>query len=146
MPKIDRNILRILDANLNRAKEGLRVCEDTLRFAFNSEKLTKDLKEARHKISDILKLLNINLSEFLKERDILRDVGKINFSVELKRKDISDVFFANLQRIKESIRVLEEFSKLLNKKAAVEFKKIRYRIYQLEKEAIKKFPALFNPR
>lgn len=146
MPKINKQILRVLDANFNRTKEGLRVCEDTLRFAFSAEQLTKSFRAIRHDISDAFKQLNIGFSEFLEERDILKDVGKKNILAELKRKNISDIFFANMQRLKESIRVLEEFSKLINKNAAAEFKKIRYKIYQLEKEAIKKVTSLSNPR
>ncbi len=146
MPKIDKKIIRVLDANFNRTKEGLRVCEDILRFVFDAKNLSQSLKQVRHQISDNLNHLAISFSQLLKERNILKDVGKSSFDIELKRKDISDLFLANMQRAKESIRVLEEFSKLINQKAAVNFKKIRYRVYQLEKEAVKKFPALFNLR
>lgn len=144
MPKINKQVLRILDANLNRAKEGLRVCEDTLRFIFNSQGLTKEFKIIRHRISEGTRLLDIKIYELLNERDILGDIGKINLKPELNRKNISDIFFANLQRVKESLRVLEEFSKLVNRKASAEFKKIRYKVYEVEKKIIKRFPTLFN--
>jgi thiamine-phosphate pyrophosphorylase len=146
LPKIDKKIFRILDANFNRAKEGLRVCEDIVRFSFNSVKLSEGLKNLRHNITDSLKLLNIKLANLLSERDASKDVGRKSFRVELKRKNISDIFTANLQRAKESVRVLEEFSKLINQKAAVNFKEIRYKIYQLEKEASKKFSSLSHLR
>ncbi len=145
MPKIDNRILRVLDANFNRSKEALRVCEDILRFVFDSEKISLGLKETRHQVSDNLNLLAINFSQLLRERNVLEDVGRKSFVIELKRKDVRDLFLANMQRAKESIRVLEEFSKLINQKAAVNFKKIRYRVYQFEKEAVKKFPSLSNP-
>ncbi len=146
MQKINKNILRVIDANFNRAKEAIRVCEDISRFIFNSKGLTQSFKAVRHNISENVKLLNIELKNLLAERDILKDVGKKNFSLEFRRKNVADIFFANIQRLKESIRVLEEFSKLMNKKAAVNFKKIRYKIYQFEKEAIKKISTLSNPR
>lgn len=146
MPKIERNIFRILDANFNRAKEGLRVCEDIVRFVFNSKNLATNFKVIRHKVSATLRLLNINLNDFLEERDILKDVGRKSFSLELKRKNIPDIFLANIQRAKESIRVLEEFSKLISQKAAINFKQIRYKIYQLEKETLKKFSTLSHLR
>lgn len=146
MQKIDKQILRVLDANFNRSKEAFRVCEDILRYAFNTASLTTKLKSLRHQVSNTAKLLNIELCDLLNERDILKDVGKKNSSSEFKRSDIPDIFFANMQRLKESMRVLEEFSKLLNKKAAADFKIIRYKIYQYEKEAIKKISALSNFR
>ncbi|MDP2938874.1 MAG: thiamine-phosphate pyrophosphorylase [Candidatus Omnitrophota bacterium] len=146
MQKIDKKIFRVLDANFNRTREGLRVCEDILRFVFNSKTLATEFKIIRHKVSSCLVQLNINLFKFLEQRDTLRDVGRKSFSIELKRKNIADIFFANIQRAKESIRVLEEFSKLINKKAAVNFKALRYKIYKLEKEAIKRFLTLSHLR
>lgn len=146
MQRINKDILRVLDANFNRAKEAIRVCEDILRFNCNCADITKGFKVVRHQISRSLKLLGFKEMDFLAKRNIIKDVGKPNFSLEFRRSSIADIFFANVSRIKESIRVMEEFSKLINKRAAADFKKLRYRIYQLEKETIKKFPTLSNPR
>lgn len=71
----------------------------------------------------------------MKSRDVKRDVGKKTAYRESKRKDIADVFYANIERVKESLRVLEEVSKLLDKKISQHFKKIRFRVYELEKKA-----------
>jgi len=71
--------------------------------------------------------------DLLKERKSLSDIGKDIYIHELKRKDYRDIFYANMQRVKESLRVLEEFSKLLNSNCAKRFKKIRYNIYEIEK-------------
>jgi hypothetical protein len=65
---------------------------------------------------------------------------------ELKRSSVEDIFRANIQRVKESIRVLEEFSKLINKQAAIGFKKMRYRLYEIEKKALKKVSTLSHFR
>lgn len=140
-----KGINRIIDANINRAKEGLRVCEEITRFIFDNRTLTGEFKKIRHKLDVILKKLPPLLS-LLKERESLRDVGKDIYIHELKRKNYQDIFFANIQRIKESLRVLEEFSKLRNIKVAVEFKKIRYRIYEVEKKVIKKISSLCSRR
>jgi thiamine-phosphate pyrophosphorylase len=70
----------------------------------------------------------------LKERKSLQDVGRRIYINELKRNSYQDIFFANIQRVKESIRVLEEFSKLKNVNAAIKFKEIRYGIYEIEKK------------
>jgi len=137
--KIDQKILRIIDANINRLKEGLRVCEDAVRFGLDSSRLTLGFKEVRHRLSVALKILRINTKDLLSSREIRKDVGKPSIPSELLRRNFQEVFQANLQRIKESVRVLEEFSKVYDQKAAQYFKNIRYRIYHLEKEIFKKF-------
>jgi thiamine-phosphate pyrophosphorylase len=124
---------RIIDANINRAKEGLRVCEEIVRFILNSAGLTSQFKQIRHRI-DLLSKRIASRALLIKERHSLSDVGQDIYANELKRKDIPDIFFANIQRVKESVRVLEEFSKLKDIKIALELKKLRYRIYELEKK------------
>ncbi len=137
------SIGRVIDANLNRAKEGLRVCEEISRFILNNQFLATNLKKIRHKIDDIAKGL-LPKSILLTCRDSLKDIGRDILVNELKRNDINDLFAANIQRVKESIRVLEEFSKLLNKECAVRFKKLRYILYDIEKKSAKKIAALSN--
>jgi thiamine-phosphate pyrophosphorylase len=135
---------RIIDANINRAKEGLRVCEEIARFIINSRSLTSDFKKIRHEVESTVKRLPSPLMDLLKERKSLTDVGKNIYANELERRDTRDIFYANIQRAKESIRVLEEFTKLINIKCAVSFKKIRYNIYEIEKRTAKKITALYN--
>lgn len=139
------NIRRIIDANINRAKEGLRVSEEITRFILNDRQLTSAFKKIRHRIDAILKRLPGGII-LLRERQSLKDVGRHLYVKELERKNYQDIFFANIQRVKESIRVLEEFSKLINKKAAIQFKKIRYSIYEIEKKTAKKFSPLRHLR
>lgn len=139
----NKKIFRLIDANLNRAKEGLRVIEDILRFIADDKKLTAKTKKIRHSITGY-----INKSGFpqkiLLERQILKDVGRETISSELKRKNISDIFMANIQRVKESIRVLEEFFKLTDNDTSKKFKGLRYKLYHLEKEAVEKITILCN--
>ena len=126
---------RIIDANINRAKEGLRVCEEVSRFILESRSLSAGFKEIRHNIDAAVKALT-DRRELLAQRDSIKDVGlKIYLRKEFRRSSYQDVFFANIQRVKESIRVLEEFSKLEYIKAAFAFKKIRYDVYEIEKKA-----------
>jgi len=129
-------IYRVIDANINRLKEGLRVCEEITRFILDNYNLTSEFKKIRHKAEVILKYLPRN-TELFKERESLGDVGRKIYINELKRRNYQDIFFANMQRAKESIRVLEEFSKLINKDIAVKFKRLRYNIYELEKKSLK---------
>lgn len=125
-------INRILDANLNRASEGLRVCEEITRFILENHAETLYLKRIRHEIRSLAKALRARI-DLIKERNALKDIGKNIYANELKRKNIMDIFLANIQRAKESIRVLEEFSKLTDIRIAIQFKKIRYNIYGIEK-------------
>ena len=145
MPSKSKIINRIIDANINRAKEGLRVCEEITRFILNSAALTAEFKKLRHRIDSILKELPDRLM-LLKERSSLNDVGKNIYANELKRKNYQEIFFANIQRVKESVRVLEEFTKLQNSRLAIKFKEIRYRIYEIEKRVAKKIPSLRRHR
>jgi thiamine-phosphate pyrophosphorylase len=137
---------RIIDANTNRAKEGLRVCEEIARFILNSYKLTSELKKVRHKIDSLIKGLSLAIADLVKSRESRLDIGKNIYINELKRGNLTDVFFANMQRVKESIRVLEEFSKLKSANSAVAFKKIRYEIYEIEKKITQKISSLPDNR
>jgi len=141
LPNISKTkvIYRVIDANINRLKEGLRVCEEITRFILDNRRLTFEFKKIRHKIDAILSRLPENI-ELFKERRSDSDVGRKIYVNELKRENYQDIFFADIQRVKESIRVLEEFTKLIDKRIAVKFKKLRYDIYELEKKVAKIIP------
>src|SRR3989338_7687649 len=109
-----RGVLRILDANFNRSREGLRVCEEITRFVLRDGALTRALKESRHAVSRCLKRLPVSAAEFLSARDVRADVGKGPSRLEARRKDFLGLFLANAERAKESLRVLEETSKLID--------------------------------
>ena len=137
-------LLRIIDANLNRSLEGLRVCEDIARFALNERSLSGYFKASRHKVGKLAKRIYAGKKALLKARNVKRDVGKKTTGPESKRKNMGDVFRANIQRVKESLRVLEEVSKILDKKISHDFKKIRFRIYELEKKSRIALEALLH--
>jgi len=120
--------LRLLDANLNRLREGIRVVEDIYRYIFNDKKTTIILKSLRHNSRiDIYK-------ELLDSRDIENDILKISTQSELNRIDLNSILIANFKRAQESARVLEEFGKLINIETSEKFKTIRYKLYHLEKK------------
>jgi thiamine-phosphate pyrophosphorylase len=137
----NNNINRIIDANLNRAKEGLRVCEEVARFILDNYKFTVQLKAARHKINSLGGKV-FPTDKLLKQRRVQEDVGRLNCCGELKRSNCRDIFWANIQRVKESLRVLEEFSKLIDCRVALGFKQLRYKVYEIEKESFKKISNL----
>ena len=134
---IKDKVLRIIDANINRATEGLRVAEDIVRFVLDDGKLTSKLKNVRHEIVRSLKNVRCPLrSEASEMRDVKGDVGAgRSTKSEGRRKNILDVFIANIKRAEESIRVFEELSKLYNIKLGPKFKKIRFELYDIEQKA-----------
>ena len=139
-------IFRAIDANFNRCREGLRVCEDLVRFILNDKNLTRRLKTLRHDVEDILNGAPQFKKILLSSRDVGSDVGKEKSAVEVRRKNARDIFDANIERSKESVRALEEFFKLADKKTAARFQDIRFRIYNLEKDAFEKLETLRNIR
>ena len=70
------SINRIIDANINRAKEGLRVCEEITRFLLDDRKLTAEFKRLRHAIDGIVKKMPLSLSTLLNQRRSAGDVGE----------------------------------------------------------------------
>ncbi|MFH1063220.1 MAG: thiamine-phosphate pyrophosphorylase [Candidatus Omnitrophota bacterium] len=136
---------RLLDANANRLKEGLRVLEDITRFIIDDSRLTGQFKKIRHAVTACLKSNKLTApARIIKKRQIQTDVGKKTIVSELERKNIADIFLANCQRVKESIRVLEECMKLFDRKTAQRFKSMRYSIYHLEKRSIEKIVKICN--
>ena len=132
----EKNILRIVDANLNRLKEGLRVCEDTARFVLNDTKATKELKAIRHNVNKSIERLGYK--QLVAARCVETDVGKRDKKSEFSRRTTSDIFYANAQRCKDSIRVLEEYAKLLDTTSAKQLKRLRYAFYVIEKRMVSK--------
>lgn len=140
----DKGILRVIDANFNRCKEGLRVIEDIFRFIFPNDFLRKKIRQIRHSLDNIAE--EKILKDAILSRDSKKDLGRNIDHLELKRKDSLDILYINFQRAKESLRVLEEFFKLIIPKRVSAIKKIRYEIYTFEKETLRLRPSLYNPR
>jgi hypothetical protein len=130
---IDRPTLRIADANFNRAKEGLRVCEDICRFALGKIVLTKKFSGLRHRLTQTLKASRFSRARLLMARDTGRDPGR-NLILGPKRKGLETVFVANIQRAKEATRVLEEITKPWDPGASRALQRLRFKIYALEKK------------
>jgi thiamine-phosphate pyrophosphorylase len=122
------SILRIIDAKLNRCREGLRVIEDGLRFVLNDSFLYKKIRRIRHNVD---KILRNSYGELIKERNSFDDSGRQ--MPESSKKELADIIIANFKRTQESLRVLEEYSKTLFPKTSANFKKQRYAAYDIEK-------------
>ncbi len=129
--------VRILDANLNRGREGLRVVEDVVRFVLDDAALAARIKTIRHEVTSLVHQLPLDELELLNARDSEGDVGmNLNCASEDLRPDLSQIASANIHRSQEAMRVLEELSKLYDDSVALRFKKLRFQIYELEKEIL----------
>lgn len=134
-----QKIYRIIDANLNRSREGLRVCEEIARFVLDDRTLTKEFKTLRHRITNSIRYYPAQIKDIISTRDLEKDVGRARNPLESKRCDWKEISLANLERVKESLRVLEEFSKLIDKKIADRFKRFRFKAYDIEKRLTARF-------
>jgi len=129
----NQKIYRIIDANLNRSREGLRVVEDFARFVLSNDKISSEIKKQRHKIDRIARTV---YSQLVSSRNSKNDVFRR--TKEPRKKNGFSVVVSNIKRVEESLRVLEEFSKIISASAGSKFKKIRFKIYDIEKEIVKK--------
>ena len=122
----NKNTLRLIDANLNRLREGIRVVEDIFRYIYNDKETSSKLKSLRH-----LSRLE-NYVQLLETRDIKNDVLRESITSEQNRNNLYSILIANFKRAQESSRVLEEFCKLDSIEDSENFKYIRYELYNLE--------------
>jgi len=144
---------RIIDANANRAREGLRVLEDIARFALDDAKLSAELKSLRHDLRAAFDSLPIDKAMLLSSRDTDGDVGTaISTPAEYARTGLRDVALAAASRLTEALRSIEEAAKVLTplanvpsagstvdaRNAAAKFESLRYRAYTTEKSLILK--------
>jgi thiamine-phosphate pyrophosphorylase len=130
-------VMRIIDENMNRLAEGLRVLEDMARMVLNDGELTQQLKTLRHNL--IRADLPFNL-ELLRSRDSTTDIGA-NSEVdgEKREKNLPLLAVANSRRAQESLRVLEEVAKLPEVSPSLEsnqFKNARFELYTIEQKLV----------
>ena len=123
---MNKNHLRLIDANLNRLREGIRVVEDIFRYIYNNKEISTKLKSLRHLAR------TKNYYELLETRDVENDVLRESIKSEQNREDLNSILIANFKRAQESSRVLEELTKLSSIKDSENFKYIRYELYNLE--------------
>lgn len=120
-------IYRILDANLDRAREGLRIIEEWCRFGLNAPALTEECKQLRHELA------SWHTPELRAARDTPGDTGtELTHQREKQRASLSALLQANFCRVEEALRVLEEYGKLYHPNMGGAFKQMRYQVYTLE--------------
>jgi len=125
--QIQHVIYRILDANLDRAREGLRIIEEWCRFGLNNAQLTLECKHLRQEIA------SWHTAQIRAARDTMGDAGtELSHPQEEQRANIKSLLQANFGRVQEAMRVLEEYGKLTHPNMGKAFKQMRYRVYTLE--------------
>ena len=120
-------IRRILDANFDRAREGLRIVEEWCRFALNNTEMASECKQMRQELG------MWHTPEIRSARDTSGDIGTaLTHPREEQRTGIEQLLQANLCRVQEALRVLEEYGKLYSSSLSSSCKQMRYRVYTLE--------------
>ncbi|HEX2836493.1 MAG TPA: thiamine phosphate synthase [Phycisphaerales bacterium] len=127
---------RLIDANANRAREGLRVIEDVARFVVDNAALCADCKAVRHDVTAAVTELGPGGPlELLASRDTPSDVGTtVSTPGEGTRQNTASIVHAAAGRTTEALRALEEAAKVLDQPlAARTLEQARYRVYDLHK-------------
>jgi thiamine-phosphate pyrophosphorylase len=136
-PQVSRQTLRIIDANLNRIGEGLRLLEDLARLLLNDATLTQQLKTIRHELVTSDWSFNQRLLQF---RDSESDVGiNIEAPEQDKQRELPIMVVANARRVQEAMRVVEELAKIPGatpKLDSEKFKQARFNLYTIERSLL----------
>ncbi|MBI5863945.1 MAG: thiamine phosphate synthase [Planctomycetes bacterium] len=129
------DVMRILDANLNRLRESLRTVEEYARFVLDDREAAAAAKSHRHQVRAIVDMLGgLGL---LAARDIVADVGRdTRTPQEAQRGEPADVVAAAFGRLSEAARVVAEYAKLIDPRAADAAEQVRYAGYELEQRVI----------
>ena len=123
----DLRIAQIIDANLDRAREGLRVLEDWARFALGRKDLVKIFKNFRQILG------KHHLKVYKESRNFINDkCAGLSHPEQYKRSHANSIISSNAARVQEALRVIEEFSRDHNQNLSNISSEIRYEIYNLE--------------
>lgn len=127
------SIYRVLDANINRLREALRVIEEYYRFFKNDAPVALTLKKLRHSVKEIE--IDLGREPLLKGRNTFSDCfADKNRPEELQRKNVTDILAASCKRAQEASRVIEEYAKITDyPEISEKAKTIRFSLYNVEK-------------
>jgi thiamine-phosphate pyrophosphorylase len=135
-----RSVLRLIDANANRALEGLRVTEDIVRFHVEDARMFRRLRMLRHAVAQAVARLPVGTVELVRSRNSGRDLGKR--APASRVASLERLLVMNLQRAKESLRTLEECARLVAPSQTPEFQRLRFRTYEVERDLLIRVQAL----
>jgi len=129
------HLLQILDANLNRLREGIRASEDVLRYTDGAAGVFARLKQLRLRAGSLETELRARLGrELIHARRLSGDLGKeLTLPGELERNGPAGMLVANLNRAQEAARTIEEVVKLLPLPGYPgRYKRLRFALYRAE--------------
>ena len=125
-------IARLIDANLDRAREGLRVLEDWARFGIDRPDLVARCKDLRQRLG------RCHQARYKLARHTATDpAAGLAHPAQQERHAAAAVLAANAARVQEALRVLEEFGRLDDPALAAEAAACRYALYDLEVELLR---------
>jgi len=131
-PEQPAAVLRLLDANLDRAREGLRVIEDWCRFGLDRADLVARSKDMRQRLG------RLHDERYKRARDAAGDVATgMAHPAQREREQPQAVVAANCGRVQEALRVLEEFGRGVDDRLAEEAAAVRYALYDLEVDVMR---------
>ena len=125
-------IERLLDANLDRAREGLRVLEDWARFGLDRPDLVGRSKDLRQRLG----LLHRDSYKWARHSATDSAAG-LTHPAQSARSSPDQIVAANAARVQEALRVLEEFGRGIDPPLAEEAARCRYRLYDLEVDLLR---------
>ena len=131
-PPADNRIAQLIDANLDRAREGLRVMEDWCRFGLKRSDFSVQIKDWRQQLG--AHHHNIYRKARLTSEDPAMGV---THPLQKERLTPEDIFIANSSRVQEALRVLEEFTRITDPKLSETATRIRYETYEIEIKVLK---------
>lgn len=138
-----RSVLRLLDANANRALEGLRVCEEIVRFDLEAATAFRKLRALRHAIAAATRQLPISPLALIHARESRQDIGRR--APSSAESSLERLLLINFQRVKESLRTLEECARLLAPRCSANYQRLRFRAYEVERDVLLCVAALRHP-
>ena len=129
------DLLRLLDANLNRAREAARVVEDIARFCLDDGTAYRRLREIRLGLGRFADSAGLDGALVLAARDTGRDVGREapHRKTPGSADDVESVAALNFARLQEALRSLEEISRVIAPKASARLQSYRFAAYALHK-------------
>lgn len=128
-----KTVLRIIDANFNRAREALRVIEEYCRFVLNHRGLCARAKQLRHTLCGALS--ELDNQQLLACRDTTGDVGTdLKVDQQLARTSLESCLTAAAKRLPEALRALSELIQTFDPALAARVEQLRYQVYTLEKD------------
>ncbi|MCX8015664.1 MAG: thiamine phosphate synthase [candidate division WOR-3 bacterium] len=134
---------QIIDANLNRLSEALRITEEIVRFGLQNQTMLIAIRQKKQKLWQLLSKVRLRV---ISARNSQKDLGRRVGFDKTRRANLLDVLIANIKRAQESSRLLEEIYKTENPANAIFFKQMRFWLYDLELTLLKQIPMPFDPR